>query len=133
MTEDFLICKKEEAYSYDELGFIKQTLQNENCKKMNLMQNALAEDKENSAVFFMPKESFDIFSMLQGDSSICDFSLEDIEIILDSVKNYSGVLGKPQNDYKGTLISKLEVLKKFLSDGNQVKPIVIPVDIFEKL
>ena len=100
------IINKEEAYTYDELDFISQMIlkNGENDQpplpakatdlvtksapstnsqllldKIEKLKSALAQNKTSMAIFFMPKQTFDLFSIIQGQKAICQIDLEDIE------------------------------------------------------
>ena len=80
MTGEISIIKKEEAYTYDELNLIEEKLlplikDDEQRAAVGDMLRALKASIENqknsAAVFFMPQNTFNIFSLIQGDNSIC--------------------------------------------------------------
>ena len=47
--------------------------------KIEKLKSALAQNKTSMAIFFMPKQTFDLFSIIQGQKAICQIDLEDIE------------------------------------------------------
>ena len=140
---EVFICKKYEAYSYDELALLGEALASfgggagdkacaEALKNLNdkieALKAALLNNKEGSAVFFMPKTSFDIFFILQAQKPLCNIEKEDMEL-LHSALNSCDLDEK----LKVHLNGKIESLKKFLENGNQVNPVPITVDSMEKM
>ena len=85
--KEISIIKKDEAYTYDELAFIEESLlplvtdgQKEATEKILLsLKASLENQKTSAAVFFMPEKAFDIFSLIQGDNSICKITQKNIE------------------------------------------------------
>lgn len=135
------VQKKEEAYSFDELCFIEKSIENtasdksDLVKKIHMLSSAIKEDAESKAVFFMPKTTFDIFSMIQGNNSITEINAEEIKICLESVSGYCNQ--EKSADYsevlKNHIVKKLRVLNDFLQTGNLVKPVTIQVSEFCKM
>lgn len=125
MMETITAIRKPEVYSYDEICFLSHVLKCSSkdnvVAKLELMAEKLVADKDRSAVFFMPKSTFDIFSVFQGDNSICEFDLDDVSVLVDGF----GMYGK---EFPAIIIQHLEkkisVLKDFLASGNLVVPVV---------
>ena len=47
--------------------------------RIEKLKSALAQNKTSMAIFFMPKQTFDLFSLIQGQKAICQIDLADIE------------------------------------------------------
>jgi len=134
---DLFVVEKEEAYSYDELSFLKDTIlpllsyeegfQDLNQKLWDLQQ-ALQGQQESQAIFFMPQNSFNVFALLQGDRSICQIYSGDIKLLLRGLEIFCG----PEAEGLQNLISfekkKLESLYNFMEEGNEVRPLPIQID-----
>lgn len=136
MTREISIIKKEEAYTYDELNLIEEKLlplvadEEQKCAVgvlLRALKESLENQKTSSAVFFMPQNTFNIFSLIQGDNSICKITKENIEALC-KVFDLAGIQAeKPV--YKH-LQKKLETLNEYLQQGNMVTPTVIAADNF---
>ncbi|MCR5284440.1 MAG: hypothetical protein K6D95_02480 [Treponema sp.] len=136
MTREISIIKKEEAYTYDELNLIEEKLlplvADEGQKSavgglLQALKESLENQKTSSAVFFMPQNTFNIFSLIQGDNSICKITKENIEALC-KVFDLAGIQAeKPV--YKH-LQKKLQTLNEYLQQGNMVTPTVIAADNF---
>ena len=128
MNKDFIISSKDEAYSYDELKVIYEILnQGKNSvlsQKYKKMASFLESDCKSKAIFFMPDQSFLIFSMLNGMQSLC-------KIETDDVKNIQNAL-KEDKTFPQTVIShlqkKTDTLFNFMNQGNTVNPVIIEDD-----
>ena len=83
--------------------------------------------KKSSAVFFMPQNTFNIFSLIQGDNSICKITKENIEALCTAFDLADDLTGKPIFSH---LKKKLQVLNEYLQQGNAVTPTVIAADNF---
>lgn len=144
MTRKISIIKKDEAYTYDELNLIEETLlpfvadEGQRCAVGGLLRalkESLENQKTSSAVFFMPQNSFNIFSLIQGDNSICKITKENIEALYKALNGaYLRSMYLPDN-HSGQLIykhlqKKLETLNEYLQQGNAVRPTVIAADNF---
>ena len=135
MMKEISIIKKDEAYTYDELAFIEESLlplvtdeQKEATEKILLsLKASLENQKTSAAVFFMPEKAFDIFSLIQGDNSICKITKENIEALGKTFDLADDLAGKPIFNH---LKKKLQVLNDYLQQGNAVSPTVIAADSF---
>ena len=136
MAREISIIKKEEAYTYDELNLIEEKLlplvadkeqRSAAGEVLRALKESLENQKTSSAVFFMPQNTFNIFSLIQGDNSICKITKENIEALC-KVFDLAGIQAeKPV--YKH-LRKKLETLNEYLQQGNAVRPTVIAADNF---
>jgi hypothetical protein len=136
MTREISIIKKEEAYTYDELNLIEEKLlplvKDEEQKRATgdvlcSLKESLENQKTFSAVFFMPQNTFNIFSLIQGDNSICKITKENIEALCKVFDLADIQAEKPV--YKH-LRKKLETLNEYLQQGNAVRPTIITADNF---
>ena len=133
--KEISIIKKDEAYTYDELAFIEESLlplvtdeQKEATEKILLsLKASLENQKTSAAVFFMPEKAFDIFSLIQGDNSICKIAKENIEALYKAFDLIDACEGQ---DIFSHLKKKLQVLNEYLQQGNAVTPTVIAADNF---
>ena len=136
MSRKITIIKKEEAYTYDEVTFLEEMLlplitdekQKESTGEvLNRLKASLENQKTSAAIFFMPQNTFNIFSLIQGDNSICKIEKENIEAIysaFDLIDDF-----EKQSIYKH-LQKKVQTLKEYLQQGNAVTPTVIAADSF---
>ncbi len=136
MKKEILVIKKEEAYTYDELDFLEENLlplvKDEAqkvtiAKVLNSLKLSLENQKMSSAVFFMPQNTFNIFSLIQGDNSICKINKEDIEALYKVFDLPDEWSGQPVYEH---LQKKLKILNEYLRQGNSVTPTVIAADNF---
>ena len=136
MTREISIIKKEEAYTYDEVRFLEEKLlpfladekQKSTAGEMlRALKLSLENQKNSSAVFFMPQNTFNIFSLIQGDNSICKITKENIEALYNTFDFNDDCDNKPI--YKH-LYKKVQTLNEYLQQGNAVTPIVIAADNF---
>ena len=136
MTREISIIKKDEAYTYDEVSFLEEKLLpfvvDEKQKRdagamLRALKLSLENQKNSSAVFFMPQNTFNIFSLIQGDNSICKITQKNIESLYKAF-NLIGDCDK-QPIYKH-LQKKVQTLKEYLQQGNTVTPTVISADNF---
>lgn len=125
------IMPKPEAWAYDELDFLS-SLQPPSPlqEKLLALKDALSQDKTQKAVFFMPKNTFDIFSLFQGDNQICEVILEDACALLDFIQEDGNPVPQAAAAH---FCEKLTTLKNYLEAGNSVKPVVISVNDFSEL
>lgn len=138
MMKEILIIKKDEAYTYDELAFIEERLlplvtdeQKEATGKILLSLKASLENQKTSvAVFFMPENTFNIFSLIQGDNSICKITKENIEALYKAFDFITDCENQPIFNH---LKKKLKVLNEYLQQGNTVTPTVIAADNFSMI
>ena len=136
MSRKITIIKKEEAYTYDEVNFLEEKLlpliadekQKESTGEvLSSLKSSLENQKTSAAIFFMPQNTFNIFSLIQGNNSICKIEKENIEAIystFDLIDNFD-----KQPIYKH-LQKKVQTLKEYLQQGNAVTPTVIAADNF---
>ena len=136
MTKEISIIKKEEAYTYDELDFLKEKLlplmkdEEEKIAAGQLLNNlkaSLENQKTSSAIFFMPQNTFNIFSLIQGDNSICKITKENIEALYKAFCVIDDWASQPILRH---LQKKLKTLNDYLQQGNAVTPTVIAADNF---
>lgn len=135
MKNEISIIKKDEAYTHDELAFIEERLlplvtdeQKEATGEILLsLKASLENQKTSAAVFFMPKNTFNIFSLIQGDNSICKITKENIESLCKAFDLADDLASKPIFSH---LKKKLQVLNEYLQQGNEVTPTVIAADNF---
>ena len=135
MSREILILTKEEAYSYDELALLEEKLlplvaaeqKAEVGEVLKSLKASLENQKASMAIFFMPQNTFNIFSLIQGDNSICKITKENVQALynaFDLLENYSS---EPVYSH---LQKKLKVLKDYLEQGNAVTPTAITADSF---
>ncbi len=136
MAREISIIKKEEAYTYDELDLLEEKLlplvKDEVQKTaatgiLHSLKAKLENQKTSMAVFFMPQNTFNILSLIQGDNSICKIDKDNIETLykaFDLIKDFEV---KPAYIH---LKKKLQVLNEYLQQGNAVTPTVIAADNF---
>ena len=135
MKKEILIIQKEEAYTYDELDGLEEMilpLVNEEQKGaladvLRCLKASLENQKNFAAIFFMPQNTFNIFSLIQGDNSICKISKEDIEALY---KAFSLIDDREDQPIFKHLQKKVQVLNEYLGQGNAVTPTVIAADNF---
>ena len=136
MTREISIIKKDEAYTYDEVSFLEEKLLpfvvDEKQKRdagamLRALKLSLENQKNSSAVFFMPQNTFNIFSLIQGDNSICKITKENIEALYNTFDFIDDCDNKPI--YKH-LYEKVQTLNEYLQQGNAVTPTVIAADNF---
>ena len=136
MKKEITIIKKDEAYTYDELDFLEERLlphvahdaqKISAAEVLHSLKASLANQKTSAAVFFMPKNTFNIFSLIQGDNSICKITNENIESLCKAFDLADDLASKPIFSH---LKKKLQVLNEYLQQGNEVTPTVIAADNF---
>ena len=136
MKNEISIIKKDEAYTFDELDFIVEKilpLVTDEQQKISTtdvlhsLKASLENQKTSAAVFFMPKNTFNIFSLIQGDNSICKITNENIESLCKAFDLADDLASKPIFSH---LKKKLQVLNEYLQQGNEVTPTVIAADNF---
>ena len=135
MMKEISIIKKDEAYTYDELAFIEERLlplvtdelKEATGEILLSLKASLENQKTSAAVFFMPKNTFNIFSLIQGDNSICKISKENIEALCKAFDLADDLASKPIFSH---LKKKLQVLNEYLQQGNEVTPTIIAADNF---
>ena len=136
MSREISIINKEEAYTYDELDFLEEKLLPlvaDNGQKLAVgqllssLKTSLENQKASMVIFFMPQNTFNIFSLIQGDNSICKITKENIEALyftFDLIDEWAS-----QPIYKH-LQKKLKTLYEYLEQGNAVTPTAITADNF---
>ena len=134
MTRTISIIKKEEAYSYDELAFILENIIPNAVERRNSLSQVfmkLTESVEKSrtsqAVFFMPKESFDIIALLQGNNAVCEIKKDDIDALSSA---FDFIENRNDDFLYSHLQKKISVLKEYLQSGRAVYPVPIQADDF---
>ena len=139
MSREISILKKEEAYSYDELDLLEEKLlplvtdktqQAEAGAILKALKASIVERKNSMAVFFMPQASFNIFSMLQSDNSICTIQKENIETLYKAFDLFDAADDFAAQPIYAHLKNKLGVLNEYLLQGNTVFPTAITADNF---
>ncbi len=136
MAREISIIKKEEAYTYDELNLIEEKLlplvkdekeRGAAGEVLRALKESLENQKNSSAVFFMPQNTFNIFSLIQGDNSICKINKENIEALYKAFDLIDDCDRQPVFSH---LKKKLQTLYEYLQRGNAVTPTVIAADNF---
>ena len=136
MVREISIIKKEEAYTYDELNLIEEKLlplvTDEGQKSaagevLRALKKSLENQKNSAAIFFMPQNTFNIFSLIQGDNSICKITRENIEALC-KVFNLAG--NQANQPVYRHIQKKVQTLNEYLQQGNAVTPTVISADNF---
>lgn len=136
MNRKFTIIKKEEAYTFDELALLEENflpmIQDEGQREaasevIRSLKLSLENQKTSSAVFFMPQNTFNIFSLIQGDNSICKITKENIEALYKAFDVIDDCESQPIYSH---LKKKLKTLNEYLEQGNDVAPTVIAADNF---
>ena len=136
MSREISIINKEEAYTYDELDFLEEKLLPlvaDNGQKLAVgqllssLKTSLENQKASMVIFFMPQNTFNIFSLIQGDNSICKITKENIEALYKTFNLADDYDNQPIYDH---LKAKLHTLNEYLQQGNEVSPTVITADNF---
>ena len=136
MNRKFTIIKKEEAYTFDELSLLEEKIlpmiQGEGQREaaggiIRSLKLSLENQKNSSAIFFMPQNTFNIFSLIQGDNSICKITKENIEALYKAFDMIEDCESQPIYSH---LKKKLKTLNEYLEQGNDVTPTVIAADNF---
>ena len=139
MSRKITIIKKEEAYTYDEVSFLEEKalplIADEKQKEatgevLSRLKASLESQKNSAAIFFMPQNTFNIFSLIQGDNSICKIEKENIEALYSTFALIADCDNKPI--YKH-LQKKVQTLNEYLQQGNAVTPTVITADNFSEM
>lgn len=126
-----LISEKDELYTFYELSYVRNLLiaddgKSENheilSSKLEILQKKLNPNQKNMAIFFMPEQTFNVFSMLQGINCDVEITEKDLE------KMISVVLKSEESSLKNHILKKLKVLLEFIENGNKVFPFPTPTD-----
>lgn len=134
MVREISIIKKEEAYTYDELNLIEEKLlplvTDEGQKSaagevLRALKKSLENQKNSAAIFFMPQNAFNIFSLIQGDNSICKITRENIEALCKVFDLAGNQANQPVYRH---IQKKVQTLNEYLQQGNAVTPTVISAD-----
>ena len=136
--KEISIIKKDEAYTYDELAFIEEKIlplvddgqTSVVAAVLSSLKASLENQKTSSAVFFMPQNTFNIFSLIQGDNSICKITKENIEALYKTFNLIDDWTSQPILKH---IQKKLQVLNEYLQQGNAVTPTVIAADNFNAI
>lgn len=135
--EKIQVMNKPEAWSYGELeclgNFLSATETPDSkavLSKINSMLKVLEDQKDSKAIFLMPQNTFDIFSIFQGNNAVCAICLEDARYLLSLLN--SGKTSFPESVAKH-FSEKLKTLEDFLAAGNGVNPVVISASEFDWL
>lgn len=131
--DKFLISTKDEMYTFDELNIIYETLDSSKSvvkEKLQKILKVLEPNKKSMALFFMPQNTFDIFSMFQGDNSICNIEYDDVQQMFLSCDENKSVCSLEVTEH---LKKKLKILYEYLKSSNKVKPVIIVADNFSYL
>ncbi len=134
MTREISIIKKEEAYTYDELALLEEKLlplvadaqKTEVGEVLKSLKVSLENQKASMAIFFMPQNTFNIFSLIQGDNSICKITKENVQALY----NAFDLFDEAGQSVYAHLHQKLKILKEYLEQGNAVTPTAITADNF---
>ena len=135
MNREITIIKKEEAYTYDEIELLEEKLlplvdeeqKRESGEVLSSLKASLENQKTSAAVFFMPQNTFNIFSLIQGDNSICKITKENIQALYKAFASLDDLAGQPIFNH---LKKKIQTLNEYLEQGNAVTPTVIAADNF---
>ena len=136
MAREISIINKEEAYTYDELELIEEKLlplvadeaqKVAAAQVLNSLKRSLENQKASMAIFFMPQNTFNIFSLIQGDNSICKITKENIEALYNAFALIDDWKSQPLFCH---LHKKLKLLNDYLEQGNAVTPTAITADNF---
>lgn len=136
MKKEIIVIKKEEAYTYDELAWLEEKLlplvademqKRSTAEVLSSLKTSLENQKTSAAVFFMPQSTFNIFSLIQGDNSICKITKENIEALYKAFDLIEGCENQPIFSH---FKKKLQLLNEYLLQGNDVTPTVIAADNF---
>lgn len=136
MVREISIIKKEEAYTYDELNLIEEKLlplvsdkgqKSSAGEVLRALKKSLENQKNSAAIFFMPQNTFDIFSLIQGDNSICKITRENIEALCKVFDLAGNQANQPVYRH---IQKKVQTLNEYLQQGNAVTPTVISADNF---
>ena len=139
MAREISIIKKEEAYTYDELDLLEKKLlpllsdEEQTAAVGEILTNlkaSLENQKTSMAVFFMPQTTFNIFSLIQGDNSICKIQKENIEALCKAFTLIDDLESQPIYEH---LHKKIQLLNEYLQQGNAVSPTVIAADNFQRI
>ena len=126
-----LISEKDELYTFYELSYVRNLLiadggKSENYEilssKLEILQKKLNPNQNNMAIFFMPEQTFNVFSMLQGINCDVEITEKDLE------KMISVVSKSEESSLKNHILNKLKVLLEFIENGNKVFPFPTPTD-----
>lgn len=126
-----IISEKDELYTFYELSYVRNLLiaddgKSENYEilssKLEILQKKLNPNQNNMAIFFMPEQTFNVFSMLQGINCDVEITEKDLE------KMISVVLKSEESSLKNHILKKLKVLLEFIENGNKVFPFPTPTD-----
>ena len=139
MKRQIAIIKKEEAYTYDEVALLEEKLlplvADEEVRGvvgevLRSLKSSLENQKTSAAIFFMPQNTFNIFSLIQGDNSVCKITKENIDALYKAFEMIDDCEGQPV--YKH-LLKKVQTLNEYLQQGNAVTPTVIAADNFSTI
>lgn len=139
MSRQITIIKKEEAYTFDEVNFLEEKLlpliadeeqKEATVEVLSRLKASLENQKTSAAIFFMPQNTFNIFSLIQGDNSICKITKENIEALYKTFNLADDYDNQPIYDH---LKAKLHTLNEYLQQGNEVSPTVITADNFSTM
>lgn len=129
MSDIFYALKKPEVYSHDEIKFLKNCVDSQAEKadeykalqeKLYEMEKAICANRTDTAIFFMPQTTYDIFSIFQGQNSICNFLKEDAQLLMEAL---SAANQEENRKYVEHVLQKVKILNDFLSAGNSVQPV----------
>ena len=131
-----LISEKDELYTFYELSYVRNLLIADDGKsgnyeilssKLEILQKKLNPNQNNMAIFFMPEQTFNVFSMLQGINCDVEITEKDLE------KMISVVLKSEESSLKNHILKKLKVLLEFIENGNKVFPFPTPTDNLKEI
>ncbi len=117
---DFHYSEKPETYTHDELLLVKECVELPVLsEKLDLLVSALSDKKDRSAIFFMPKSTFDIFSAFQKNAALCQVQIQDVQDMVQSLD------ASENSEHKIRLQKKLKILLDYMNLGNSVVPTVV--------
>lgn len=126
-----IISNKDELYTFDELNYVFGFIENPFpadkvfvAQKIQILLQSLQGNKEGLAIFFMPKSTFDVFSMFGSNSVSCEIELEDVKKMIELISDCKN----QEEEFNQHVLKKLLVLKEFLQQGNKVYPVASASD-----
>ena len=128
MEKEMLVSPKDESYSLDEVKALCALSGDESVKaRLCRMEKALEGGERTKALFFMPEATFGLFAAFNGCSAICPFGIDDVRTMKEGLKAHEGEEGHKLILH---LEKKLDVLERFILEGNAVVPVTIENDGF---
>lgn len=129
------ISNKDELYTFDEFEILKTVVESKSdssdsilIQKIISLQKSLEEKKDSMAIFFMPQNTFAVFSIFQGSSSLEGFTLLELQRLYNLLLLVTDDELKEFCTQKQHMENKLKVLIDFIKQGNEVYPMLTPAD-----